>query len=101
MALETLSPARQLILAALVVGLMSGFPSFIATSFVSFDSKPALGVDICHPIQSADSTIGAVPCVLQPPFSLRPIVADFGPQVQGLLHKLKNRSDPPDTPPPR
>jgi hypothetical protein len=101
-ALEASSPARQLILAALVVGLMmSGSPSFIGTTFVTFDCSPTLGVDICHPLQSADSTTGVVVFAPEPPFSLRPIVADFGPQVQGLLPKLKDRSDPPDTPPPK
>lgn len=101
-ALEASSPARQLILAALAVGLlMSGSPSLIGTTFVTSDRKPALGVEICHPVQSADSTTGAVPCVPEPTFSLRPIVADVGPQEQGLLPKLKDRSDPPATPPPK
>jgi hypothetical protein len=86
----------------LVAGLLiSGSPSFIGITFETFDSKPVLGVDICHHLQSADSTTGTVPCVPEPTFSLRPIVADFGPQVQWLLPKLKARSDPPDTPPPK
>jgi hypothetical protein len=101
-ALKAPSFSKLFLLAALIAGLlMSGSPSFIGITFVTFDSKPALGVDICHPLQMADLTTGAVPCVPMPPFSLRPIVADFGTQVQWLLPKPKDRSDPPDTPPPR
>jgi hypothetical protein len=101
-ALEAPNRAKPFFLAALVaMFLMSGSPSFIGTTFVTFDSKPALGVDICHPLQSADLTTGEVPCVPTPSFSLRPIVTDFGAQAQWLLPKLRDRSDPPDTPPPR
>ena len=100
-ALRTANPSTPVFLAVLVAGLLlSGSPSLIGPTFLTFQSKPALGVDICHPLQSAASTTGAVPCVSAPPF-LRPVIADFGAQVQWMLPKLKDRSDPPETPPPR
>lgn len=94
--------ANPLALIALLAGfLIGGLPSLTGLTVVSFDSKPAFTLDICHPSQSAESPAAPVFALPEPAFSLRPILYDFGAQIQAAMFALKDRGDPPDTPPPK
>ena len=102
-AFVTARSANPFLVMALLVGLLivGGLPSFTGVTVVTHDSEPALSLDICHPLQSADTASGVVLTIPQPPFSLHPMLADVGAQVQTVKPVLKELSDPPDSPPPR
>jgi hypothetical protein len=81
--------------------LIGGLPSLIDVTVVTVDSKPAFSLDICHPLESAGSIATPIVTVPEPPYSLHPILSDFGELAQTVRYALKDRSDPPDSPPPR
>jgi hypothetical protein len=101
-AFATYRSANPLLVMALLAGfIIGGLPSFIGVTVVTFDSRPAFSLDICHPLQSADPAAAPALTVPEPPFALHPILADVGEQVQTVIPELEERSDPPDSPPPR
>ena len=87
---------------ALLAGfLIGGLPSLIGVTVVAFDSKPAFSLDICHPLELAGSIATPILTVPRPSGSLYPVLCDFGEAVHTVRYSLKDRSDPPDSPPPR
>jgi len=99
---DTSGPLKPFILVVLIAGLLlNGSTSFIGLAVVRFDSKPTFSLDICHPLQPGESTAGVTLNVPEPAFALHPIFADFGTQMPAVFSKIKDRSDPPDLPPPK
>jgi hypothetical protein len=101
-AFATARSAHPLLLAVLLAGLfIGGLPSLVGVTIVAFDSKPALSLESCHPLQSADPAAVPVLTTPEPLVLLRPILPDFGAVIQTETAGLKDRSDPPDSPPPK
>jgi hypothetical protein len=86
------------LMVALMVG---GLPSLAGLTVVNYHSKPTLTQNVCHPLQSADSSGAVTLTVPNGSSSVRPILADRGPQLEPIFAKLIERADPPDSPPPR
>ena len=93
--------ARSILAAILTVGvLFGGVPSFTGIIVVTSNSRPAFGLDICHPIPSADLTSAGV-AVPGRPFALSSALGDFGELADPVVPDLGMLRDPPDLPPPK
>jgi hypothetical protein len=90
---------RQLAAAMAFVMMMASLPS-IGVIVISDRSGPSISMDICHPLQSLDSSPSIVPIA-------RPAQADLGASILSHLTRapfvpiLKSKfAEAPDPPPP-
>ena len=91
---------RQLAAAMALVMMIASLPS-IGVIIISDSSGPSISMDICHPLQSLDSSPGIVSIA-------RPAQAEIGAKIvwretlPQFVPVLKNKlSDAPDPPPPK
>jgi hypothetical protein len=91
---------------AVIVGLallliFASSPSMIGWTISSVDGKPALSLDLCHPVGACEQTTVSVLLAPSPPppeFGL-PIEASLQPEATPSI--VQELTDPPDPPPPR
>jgi hypothetical protein len=97
------SPSVKSFLSAILVTalLLGGLPSLVGVEVVASDSKPAFSLDICHAVQYADSLVNIGITVPARPFSMRPVLPNFGAEAETVIPVLQKLNDPPPSPPPK
>jgi len=91
---------RQLAATMALVMMMASLPS-IGVIIISDSSGPSISMDICHPLQSLETSAGAV-------LIARPASSGIGPKIVShetvtqFVPVLKSKlADTPDPPPPK